>query len=147
MSGFRETAWRTAVRTYGRTNGRTAMTPKVSTTSWSRDQKLHLRPNSLLSKVLHNIHFLYIIPYSKICKKWAKWPIFWSKKNTAPFLFVRSVWIFHQIKSNIVASFDEKIGSPKLIFWTWCFFFKNPIIIMQRNCLEPFFRKKGEKLC
>ena len=36
MSGFRETAWRTNVRTNVRTNA----TPKVSTTSWSRDQKL-----------------------------------------------------------------------------------------------------------
>ena len=39
MSGFREKALRTNERTNGRTNVRTDATPKVSTTSWSRDQK------------------------------------------------------------------------------------------------------------
>ena len=39
MSGFREKALRTDVRTDVRTYERTDATPKVSTTSWSRDQK------------------------------------------------------------------------------------------------------------
>ena len=39
MSGFREKALRTHAHTDARTHGQTDATPKVSTTSWSRDQK------------------------------------------------------------------------------------------------------------
>ena len=38
-NGFQEKALRTNERTNGLTNVRTDATPKVSTTSWSRDQK------------------------------------------------------------------------------------------------------------
>ena len=69
MSGFREKA----LRTNGRTNVRTDATPKVSTTSWSRDQKwLRCIPNKhfiqkLPSKIKHyTLHVVVKRPLTKV---------------------------------------------------------------------------------
>ena len=55
MSGFREKALRTNERTDGRTDGRTDATPKVSTTSWSRDQKTYPKSIWLVKKRKRNL--------------------------------------------------------------------------------------------